>query len=72
MIFKKIEYMTNFMYKNYSNRLLKAIFKTEGWSLPNIAQALKIHEASVTRFIRDYCNSNKLQSESGTLRKLFK
>ena len=45
---------------------LKAIFKTEGWNLPCIAQALRIHETSVTRFISDYCNSNKLQSESGS------
>ena len=32
--------------------------------MPSIAQALRIYEISVTRFIRDYCNSNKLQSES--------
>ena len=47
------------------DRIKAVLLRTEGWSLPKIAQALRISEATVTNFVRDYCNHNKLKSESG-------
>ena len=36
----------------------------EGWTVPMISQALRIHETSVSRHINDY-NDNKLKPENG-------
>ena len=47
-----------------SDRLKAILLRNAGCNVLCIAQALRIHETSVTRFISDYCNSNKLQSES--------
>lgn len=48
-----------------SDRIKAILLRSEGWDLPRIAQALRRHETTITRFISDYCNYNKLQSERG-------
>ena len=50
---------------NESDRLKAILLRSEGWNLPKIAQALRKHETTITRFMSDYCNKNKLQLESG-------
>lgn len=51
--------------KRESDRIKAVLLRNEGWSTPMIAQALRVHETSVVRFIDDYLNSEKLTIESG-------
>lgn len=57
------------MHRNCSSRKegdrIKAILlRSEGWTVPMIAQALRIHESTVNRHINDY-SKGKLTIESG-------
>jgi len=47
-----------------SDRIKAVLLRSEGWTIPMIAQALRIHEATVTRHINDYHNG-KLNIASG-------
>lgn len=40
---------------------IKAVLASEGW----IAQALRIHESTVSRHLKDYCSEEKLAPENG-------
>ncbi|KGJ92107.1 helix-turn-helix domain-containing protein [Thalassotalea sp. ND16A] len=51
--------------KRESDRIKVVLLRHEGWSTPMIAQALRMHETSVVRFIDDYLDSEKLTIESG-------
>ena len=46
------------------DRLKAVLLYSEGWSSPQISQALRIHETSVNRHINDYGN-DKLKPENG-------
>ena len=47
---------------------IKAILlSSEGWSVPMIAQALRLHETTVQRHINEYLNKGKLMPENGGL-----
>ena len=41
------------------------MLSSEGWSQFQIAQALRIHETTVTSHLKDYLDSNKLRNKSG-------
>jgi transposase len=47
------------------DRIKAILLRAKGWSLPMIAEALLIHETSITRYISDYQSKDKLTLESG-------
>jgi len=47
------------------DRIKAVLLRSEGWSTPMIAQALRLHETSVIRHIGDYVSKNKLAPENG-------
>ncbi len=47
------------------DRIKAMLLCSEGWNTPMIAQALRIHETSILRHIKDYQDSEKLTIESG-------
>ena len=51
--------------KRESDRIKAVLLRNEGWPTPMIAQALRVHETSVVRFIDNYLDSEKLTIESG-------
>lgn len=51
--------------KRESDRIKAVLLRDENWSTPMIAQALRIHETSVVRYIDDYLARKKLMIESG-------
>ncbi len=51
--------------KRESDRIKAVLLRDENWSTPMIAQALRIHETSVVRYIDDYLTSEKLTINSG-------
>ena len=46
------------------DRIKAILLRSEGWTVPMIAQALRIHESTVTRHLNDY-REGKLTIESG-------
>lgn len=46
------------------DRLKAILLRSEGWTVPKISQALRIHESTIIRHIQDY-QSGKLKNESG-------
>ena len=46
------------------DRLKAVLLRSEGWSVPNISQALRIHETTVTRHLNDY-RAGKLSASNG-------
>ena len=51
--------------KRECDRLKAILLRSEGWKINMIAQALRLHECTITRHIRDFLNEQKLQPESG-------
>lgn len=51
--------------KRESDRIKAVLLRDENWSTPMIAQALRIHETSVVRYIDDYLTNEKLTLNSG-------
>ena len=47
------------------DRIKAVLLSSEGWTQPQIAQALRIHETTVATHIQEYLNKNKLKNESG-------
>ena len=47
------------------DRIKAILLCSEGWNTPMIAQALRIHETSILRHIKEYKDSEKLTLESG-------
>lgn len=47
-----------------SDRIKAILLRSEGWTVPMIAQALRLHETTITRHINDY-REGKLKSSSG-------
>lgn len=47
------------------DRIKAVLLRSEGWTIEQIAQALRIHESSITRHIENYLDKNKLLLESG-------
>lgn len=46
------------------DRLKAILLRSEGWTVPQISQALRLHQSTVIRHIEDY-KSGKLKNESG-------
>jgi len=49
----------------FADRIKSILLSSEGWSNKQIAQALRIHESTVSNHIDDYISKNKLKNESG-------
>lgn len=47
------------------DRIKAVLLASEGWSSAMISQALRLHEATVSRHISDYVNNRKLKPENG-------
>lgn len=43
--------------KRESDRIKAVLLRDEDWSIPMIAQALRIHETSVVRYIDDHASA---------------
>jgi len=50
--------------KKESDRIKAVLLRSEGWTVPMIAQALRLHETTVTRHLNDY-RAGKLTLASG-------
>ena len=46
------------------DRIKAVLLRSEGWTVPMISQALRIHETTVTRYLNDY-REGKLKNKSG-------
>jgi len=46
------------------DRIKAILLRSEGWTVPQISQALRLHQSTVIRHINDY-KSGKLENESG-------
>lgn len=46
------------------DRLKAILLRSEGWTVPQIGQALRLHPTSIIRHIEEY-KSGKLKNESG-------
>ena len=51
--------------KRESDRIKAILLRSEDWSTPLIAQALRIHETSVVRYVDGYLENGKLTINSG-------
>jgi len=47
------------------DRIKAVLLRSEGWSTPMIAQALRLHETSIIRHINDYLEKEKLKPKNG-------
>lgn len=47
------------------DRIKAVLLRSEDWSTPMIAQALRLHETTIVRHIDDYVSKNKLAPENG-------
>jgi transposase len=47
------------------DRIKAVLLRSEDWSTPMIAQALRLHETTIVRHIDDFVNKNKLKPENG-------
>ena len=47
------------------DRLKAVLLRSEGWSVTQIAQALRLHESSITRHLDDYLAESKLSPNNG-------
>ncbi|PCJ46058.1 MAG: IS630 family transposase, partial [Gammaproteobacteria bacterium] len=43
------------------DRIKAVLLRSEGWSTPMIAQALRLHETSIVRHINEYLKKEKLK-----------
>ena len=50
---------------NELDRIKAILLRSEGWLVSDIAQALRVHEGTVTRHIKDYFNHQKLNFSKG-------
>lgn len=48
-----------------SDRLKAILLRSEGWSVVSISQALRVHECTITRYIKDYLKHQKLEEKKG-------
>lgn len=47
------------------DRIKAVLLRSEGWSVSAIAQALRVHESTITRHIKDYLHEEKLSLSKG-------
>ena len=47
------------------DRIKAVLLRSENWSTPMIAQALRLHETTIVRHINDYLKKEKLKPENG-------
>lgn len=50
--------------KKESDRIKAILLRSEGWTIPQISQALRLHQTTINRHILDYKN-DKIKAESG-------
>jgi len=48
-----------------SDRLKAILLRSEGWTIPQISQALRLHQSTIIKHIEAYKTSGKLKNESG-------
>jgi transposase len=48
-----------------SDRIKVILLRSEGWLVSDIAQALRVHESTITRHLKDYSQEKKLISSKG-------
>ena len=46
------------------DRLKAILLRSEGWTVPQISQALRLHQSTIIRHIQDY-QSGKLKNQNG-------
>lgn len=46
------------------DRIKAILLRSEGWTVPQISQALRLHQSTIIRHIQDY-QAGKLKNESG-------
>jgi len=51
--------------KRVCDRIKAVLLRSEGWSTPMIAQALRLHETTIIRHVDDYLLKDKLKPENG-------
>ncbi len=51
-------------HKKESDRIKAILLRSEGWTVPQISQALRLHQSTIIRHIQDY-QAGKLKNESG-------
>ena len=51
--------------KRVCDRIKAVLLRSEGWSTPVIAQALRLHETTIIRHINDFLTKNKLKPVNG-------
>ena len=51
--------------RNECDRIKAILLRSEGWKILTIAQALRIHESTITRHINDFSTQQKLAPENG-------
>lgn len=48
-----------------SDRIKAILLRSEGWEINQIAQALRVHVSTISRYIKDYVNDKKLEVFKG-------
>lgn len=47
------------------DRIKAILLRSEGWTVSSIAQALRVHESTITRHVKDYLKNQKLNFSKG-------
>lgn len=47
------------------DRIKAILLRSEGWTVPQISQALRLHQSTIIKHIQDYKTEGKLSNESG-------
>ncbi len=51
--------------KKGSDRIKGILLRSEGWTVPQISQALRVHQSTIITHIEEYKKTGKLKNESG-------
>ena len=47
------------------DRIKAILLRSEGWTVPQISQALRLHQSTIIKHIEEYKTRSKLSNESG-------
>ena len=47
------------------DRIKAILLRSEGWTVPQISQALRLHQSTVVKHAQEYKTTGKLQNKSG-------
>ena len=51
--------------RKQGDRIKAILLRSEGWTVPQISQALRVHQSTIIKHIQDYKERGKLENESG-------